>query len=45
MPEVVIASRHGARRGLMAALHASCFAEPWDEAAMAQFIAGPDTSA
>ena len=28
---------------LMAALHASCFARPWDEAAMAQFIAGPDT--
>ena len=28
---------------LMAALHASCFARPWDEAAMAQFILGPDT--
>ena len=28
---------------LMAALHASCFASPWGEAAMAQFIAGPDT--
>ena len=29
--------------GLMAGLHASCFANAWDEAAMAQFIAGPDT--
>ena len=29
--------------GLMAALHASCFARAWDDAAMAQFIAGPDT--
>ena len=28
---------------LLAALHASCFAQAWDEAAMAQFIAGPDT--
>jgi ribosomal-protein-alanine N-acetyltransferase len=27
--------------GLMAAIHASCFPRPWDEAAMAQFIAGP----
>ena len=29
--------------GLMATVHASCFARPWDEAAMAQFIAGPGT--
>lgn len=28
---------------LLAALHASCFAQAWDEAAMAQFIAGPNT--
>ena len=28
---------------LMATIHASCFPRPWDEAAMAQFIAGPDT--
>ena len=28
---------------LLAALHASCFAQAWDETAMAQFIAGPDT--
>ena len=28
---------------LMATIHASCFARPWDEAAMAQFIVGPDT--
>jgi [ribosomal protein S18]-alanine N-acetyltransferase len=27
---------------LMAAIHASCFPRPWDEAAMAQFIAGAD---
>jgi ribosomal-protein-alanine N-acetyltransferase len=27
----------------MAALHAHCFAKAWDEAAMAQFIAGLDT--
>jgi ribosomal-protein-alanine N-acetyltransferase len=29
--------------GLIAAIHARCFAKAWDEAAMAQFIAGPDT--
>jgi len=29
--------------GFMAALHAHCFAKAWDEAAMAQFIAGLDT--
>lgn len=29
--------------GLVATIHASCFARPWDETAMAQFIAGPDT--
>ena len=28
---------------LMAALHASCFARPWDEAEMALFLAAPDT--
>jgi ribosomal-protein-alanine N-acetyltransferase len=28
--------------GLMAAVHASCFTQPWDEASMAQFIAGAD---
>lgn len=28
---------------LLAALHASCFAKAWDAAAMAHFIAGPDT--
>lgn len=27
--------------GLMAAIHAGCFATPWDEAAMANFIASP----
>jgi ribosomal-protein-alanine N-acetyltransferase len=29
--------------GLMAALHQSCFPRPWDDAAMAIFIAAPDT--
>ena len=29
--------------GLMAVIHASSFARAWDEAAMAQFIARPDT--
>jgi ribosomal-protein-alanine N-acetyltransferase len=28
---------------LLAALHGSCFARAWDEAAMAQFIGAPDT--
>jgi ribosomal-protein-alanine N-acetyltransferase len=28
---------------IMAALHHSCFPRPWDEAAMATFIAAPDT--
>jgi [ribosomal protein S18]-alanine N-acetyltransferase len=28
---------------VMAALHQSCFARPWDEADMATFIAAPDT--
>jgi len=28
--------------GLMAAIHASCFSRPWDEAVMAQFIAAPE---
>jgi ribosomal-protein-alanine N-acetyltransferase len=28
---------------LMATLHARCFARPWSEPAMAQFILGPDT--
>ena len=43
MPEVVIhrASPHDA--SVMAVLHASCFAKPWTDAAMRQFIAGPDT--
>jgi [ribosomal protein S18]-alanine N-acetyltransferase len=30
--------------GLMAAIHATCFARPWDDASMAQFIAGPGTA-
>src|SRR4030095_17043943 len=29
--------------GLVTALHKSCFPRPWDEAAMATFIASPDT--
>jgi len=27
---------------LMAAIHANCFARPWDETAMAAFVAAPD---
>ena len=42
MPVVIHrASPHDAC--VMAALHASCFAKPWTDAAMRQFIAGPDT--
>ncbi len=44
MPLAVLIDRAApSDAGLMAAIHASCFARPWDETAMAQFIAGPDT--
>ena len=41
--EVVVQQALPIDAGLMAAIHASCFARPWDEAAMAQFISGPDS--
>jgi ribosomal-protein-alanine N-acetyltransferase len=41
--EIVIHRAKPLDASVLAALHASCFAQPWDEAAMAQFIAGPDT--
>ncbi len=40
--EVVVQQATPLDAGLMAAIHASCFSRPWDEAAMAQFIAGAD---
>jgi ribosomal-protein-alanine N-acetyltransferase len=44
MPAVVsVSPATQADAGLMAALHAVCFDRPWDETAMAQFIAGPGT--
>ena len=44
--ELTVQRARPADAGLMAALHASCFGDrpcdrPWDETAMAQFIAGP----
>jgi ribosomal-protein-alanine N-acetyltransferase len=41
--EVVVRQAMPIDAGLMAAIHASCFQRPWDEAAMAQFISGPDS--
>jgi [ribosomal protein S18]-alanine N-acetyltransferase len=41
--EIVIDRATPLDAGLMAALHRSCFPRPWDEAAMATFIASPDT--
>ncbi|MEZ5829498.1 MAG: N-acetyltransferase [Hyphomicrobiales bacterium] len=44
MPSAVsVSPATPADAGLMAALHAVCFDRPWDETAMAQFIAGPGT--
>lgn len=44
MPRAVsVSPATPADAGLMAALHAVCFDRPWDETAMAQFIAGPGT--
>ena len=44
MPLAVLIDRaEPSDAGLMAAIHASCFARPWDETAMAQFVVGPDT--
>jgi [ribosomal protein S18]-alanine N-acetyltransferase len=43
MAEIVVHRAMPRDAGIMAVLHASSFARPWDEAAMAQFIAVPDT--
>ncbi len=43
MLEVVIHQASLRDAQVVARLHASCFAKPWDEAAMGQFIAGPET--
>ena len=43
MPEVVVHRATPREARVMAVLHASAFAKPWDEAAMGQFIAAPDT--
>ncbi len=43
MPAEIRVSRAGPYDAVtMAAIHRSCFARPWDEAAMAQFLASPD---
>lgn len=42
MRSVVVQQATPLDAGLMAAIHASCFPRPWNEAAMAQFIAGAD---
>ena len=41
--EIVIDRATPLDAGLLVALHKSCFPRPWDEAAMATFIASPDT--
>jgi len=44
MPLSVIVTRAGPYDPIsMAAIHRSCFAKAWDEAAMAQFLASPET--
>jgi ribosomal-protein-alanine N-acetyltransferase len=43
MPVEILVNRAAPfHASLMAMLHASCFRQPWDEAAMAQFIASPE---
>jgi len=43
MPVEIIITRAGPYDPIsMAAIHRSCFAKPWDEAAMAQFVASPE---
>lgn len=42
MPEVVVRRATPRDARIMAVLHASSFAKPWDETAMAQFAGGPD---
>jgi ribosomal-protein-alanine N-acetyltransferase len=43
MLELVVHRATPPEARVMAVLHASSFAKPWNEAAMAQFIAAPDT--
>jgi ribosomal-protein-alanine N-acetyltransferase len=44
MPVQIIVTRAGRYDPIpMAAIHRACFAKPWDEAAMAQFLASPET--
>jgi ribosomal-protein-alanine N-acetyltransferase len=43
MRDIQIAQATSLDAGLMAAIHAACFARSWDETSMAQFIAGPGT--
>jgi ribosomal-protein-alanine N-acetyltransferase len=43
MLELIVHRATPTEARVMAVLHASSFAKPWDEAAMAQFIASPDT--
>ena len=44
MPVEITVTRAGPYDSIaMAAIHRSCFAAPWDEAAMAQFLASPET--
>lgn len=44
MPVHVLVSRAGPYDpSSMAVIHKTCFAKPWDEATMAQFLASPDT--
>lgn len=44
MPVEITVTRAGPHDPIsMAAIHRSCFAKPWDEAAMAQFLTSPET--
>lgn len=44
MPADILITRAGPNDPIsMAAIHRSCFAKPWDEAAMTQFLASPET--
>ena len=43
MPVDIVVTRAGPYDPIsMAAIHRACFAKPWDEAAMAQFVASPE---
>jgi [ribosomal protein S18]-alanine N-acetyltransferase len=44
MPVEIAVTRAGPHDAMsMAAIHRSCFAKPWDEQAMTQFLASPET--